>query len=224
MSTNELSAIVVEPHVCCRGAVIWLHGLGATGDDFAPIARIANRPDLRWIFPHAPEQPVTLNGGYVMPSWYDIRTLEAGPNREDTEQLARAVAWISALIDAQVAAGLRSDQVVVAGFSQGGAVTLELALTGRHKLAGAIALSTYLVDADNAEQRRQPHNVTTPIWFGHGTLDEVVAHRRGRQAHDALAALGQPVSWRDWPMGHEVNPTEIGAVLRVIAEWLPREP
>jgi len=195
-------------------AVIWLHGLGADGHDFAglvPELDLSNCPPIRFVFPHAPSMPVTVNGGYVMPAWYDI----LGPDlvsQQDAAGIQASERAIVALIAQEVARGIPAERIVLAGFSQGCAMALHTALRLPQKLAGIMALSGYLPLADRLTAERHPANGSTPVFMAHGTQDPVVVIARGEASRDALAALGQPVEWHSYPMPHSLHPREISDI------------
>ena len=195
-------------------AVIWLHGLGADGHDFAglvPELDLSNCPPIRFVFPHAPSMPVTVNGGYVMPAWYDI----LGPDlvsQQDAAGIQASERAIVALIAQEVARGIPAERIVLAGFSQGCAMALHTGLRLPHRLAGIMALSGYLPLADRFTAERHPANAQTPVFMAHGTQDPVVVIARGEASRDALAALGQPVEWHSYPMPHSLHPREISDI------------
>jgi phospholipase/carboxylesterase len=195
-------------------AVIWLHGLGADGHDFAglvPELDLSNCPPIRFVFPHAPSMPVTVNGGYVMPAWYDI----LGPDlvsQQDAAGIQASERAIVALIAREVARGIPAERIVLAGFSQGCAMALHTGLRLPQRLAGIMALSGYLPLADRFTAERHPANAQTPVFMAHGTQDPVVVIARGEASRDALAALGQPVEWHSYPMPHSLHPREISDI------------
>lgn len=199
--------------------VLWLHGLGADGHDFAPIVpELVRRdwPALRFVFPHAPVRPVTINGGVRMRAWYDIRDLDLA-NRADLDGVAASVAEVETLIAREQARGIPRERVLLAGFSQGGAVTLAAGLARAQPLAGLIALSTYLpMPLALAQQRAQPAAAAQPAFMAHGQLDPVVPLRGGEAAADALRTLGFGVDWRTYPMQHAVCAEEI----RDVGDWM----
>ncbi len=212
--------IVLEPAATATAAVIWLHGLGADGSDFVPIVPELGLPSdagIRFIFPHAAVRPVTLNGGYPMRAWYDIRGLSADAP-EDAAGLRAAAQRIDAYIAAQIAAGLPSTRIVLAGFSQGGAVALHCALRQPQPLAGVIALSTYLPRYAQAAAERHAASRALPVLLAHGRFDQIVAFKWGEDTHRELAALGCAVEWKAYPMQHEVCAEELAD----IAAWLRR--
>ncbi len=219
MDSSLLPSVVIEPEGSTRSAVIWLHGLGADGHDFEPIVPHLGLGDagVRFVFPHAPSIPVTLNAGMVMPAWYDI----AGPDldrRHDEEGIRRSAARVEALIGDQIDRGVPSGRIVLAGFSQGGAVALFQGLRESRPLAGIVALSTYLVLADTLEDERSEANADTPIFQAHGSHDPMVGHDRGTAARDRLRAWGHEVSFHDYPMQHQVCAEEIDA----LGAWMRR--
>ena len=195
-------------------AVMWLHGLGADGHDFAglvPELDLSNCPPIRFVFPHAPSMPVTVNGGYVMPAWYDI----LGPDlvsQQDAAGIQASERAIVALIAQEVARGIPAERIVLAGFSQGCAMALHTGLRLPQRLAGIMALSGYLPLADRFTAERHPANAQTPVFMAHGTQDPVVVIARGEASRDALAALGQPVEWHSYPMPHSLHPREISDI------------
>ena len=197
-------------------SVIWLHGLGADGNDFAPIVPelVSPRwPALRFVFPHAPVRPVTVNGGMPMRAWYDILGFDL-LSRQDAAGIRASIAEVEALIAREQARGVPSERIVLAGFSQGGAVALAAGLRHAQRLAGIVALSTYLPLADTLAAERSAANAQVPIFWGHGTQDPVVALQRGLDSRDALEALGYAVQWHAYPMPHSVCAEEIADLRR----------
>lgn len=210
--------VVLEPATPADASVIWLHGLGADGFDFVPIAgELALPADLavRFIFPHAEPRPVTINNGYVMRAWYDITSLGAG-RVEDESGIRASEAVVKGYIEREIAAGVPASRIVLAGFSQGGAIALHTGLRYPQRLAGLLGLSTYLPLHATLEQQAAPANRDTPILMCHGTRDAVVAFDYGRASCDALLALGYAVEWRSYPMEHQVCMEEV----RDVSEWL----
>jgi len=199
-----------------QGSVIWLHGLGASGHDFEPLVpEMGLQANIRFIFPHAPNQPVTINMGMVMPSWYDILSL--GEIRQVNQaQVAASVQAIRALLAQEVAQGVPCDKIVLAGFSQGGAIALETALHLEHTLAGVMALSTYLFDPERIPSALESPNRETPFLFQHGTEDPVVPFGLAKRSQAGLKQAGYAVQWQTYPMQHGVCPPQI----RDIAQWL----
>ena len=197
-----------------RHTVLWLHGLGADGYDFVPVVReleLAGAPSVRYVFPHAPQIPVTINGGYVMRAWYDILGTEID-RREDEARIRASAASVERLIEREVARGVTRNRVVLAGFSQGGAITLQAGLRAGEPLAGMLALSTYLPLAGSAASEATPASRETPIFMAHGTADPVIPIARSTAARDRLKDLGYDVEWHEYPMQHSVNADEIRAI------------
>ena len=192
-------------------AVIWLHGLGADGHDFEPgVPQLMwpGAPDIRFIFPHAPVRPVTLNNGMAMRAWYDIVSL-TGNRDQDQKGIADSVNDTAALVRRERERGIDSDQIVVAGFSQGGAIALQLAVRYPEKLAGLIALSTYMLLDHRLENDRHEANKDLPLFVGHGRSDPMVPFMLGEQLAERMRNLGHPVEWHSYPMLHAVCPEEI---------------
>ncbi|MEA0736944.1 alpha/beta hydrolase [Xanthomonas campestris pv. campestris] len=199
-------------------AVIWLHGLGADGSDFAPMVPELVRPQwpaLRFVFPHAPIRPITINNGVRMRGWYDIVGMDFA-QRADKVGIAESVAQVEALIANEQARGIAPDRILLAGFSQGGAVTLAVGLQRRVPLAGLIAMSTYLPDPAAAASQLQPGALAQPLFMAHGSADPVVPYRAGEQSAQALQALGFTLEWHSYPMGHQVCVEEIDA----LRDWM----
>ena len=214
--TTLLPRVELESAPNPTSAVIWLHGLGADGNDFAGLSAC---PPIRFVFPHAPSMPVTVNGGYVMPAWYDI----LGPNlvsQQDAAGIQASERAIVALIAHEVARGIPAERIVLAGFSQGCAMALHTGLRLPQRLAGIMALSGYLPLADRLAAERHAANAHTPVFMAHGTQDPVVVLARGEASRDALAALGQPVQWHSYPMPHSLHPREISDISAFLARVL----
>lgn len=196
-------------------AVIWLHGLGADGSDFEPIVPYLGLDpsvSIRFIFPNAPQIPVTCNGGFVMPAWYDIITLAPDSREIDEAGLAASSASICRLIEREAARGIPASRVFLAGFSQGGAVAYLTGLTHAEPLAGILALSTYIPSPAQIEHSATPGGRATPLFIAHGTRDEVVSLALGEIARSVVAQLGCKFDWHTYPMGHEVCLPEIQAI------------
>jgi len=192
-------------------SVIWLHGLGADGNDFVPVIPVLTAPDwppLRFVFPHAPVIPVTVNGGMRMRAWYDIKGLDIA-DKQDEAGIRASMQAVEALIDREIERGVPSRRIVLAGFSQGGAIALSLGLRTQRPLAGIVALSTYLPLAGSLADERSEANADTPIFWGHGSMDPVVPQVLGERSRDALKALGHAVEWHSYPMPHQVSGEEI---------------
>jgi phospholipase/carboxylesterase len=213
-------AVEVETGANPTAAVIWLHGLGADGHDFEPIVPELVRPGeraLRFVFPHAPIRPVTLNGGFAMRAWYDIVSLERrGP--EDEAGIRAAQATVEALIRRENARGIAAGRIVLAGFSQGGSIALFAGTRYGEKLAGIMGLSCYLLLAGRLTTERSAANQSTSIFLGHGLQDPIIAPVLGEQARSSLETAGYPVEWHSYPMPHSVCPQEVAD----IAQWLRR--
>ena len=201
-----------------RSAIIVLHGLGADGNDFVPIAQeldLRSIGPVRFVFPHAPVRPVTLNGGMAMRAWYDILGTDL-VRREDEPGLRASMAEVQALIDREVARGMPANRIVLAGFSQGCAITLGAGLRHRERLAGLAGLSGYLPLAATTATERHDANTLTPMFLAHGRNDGMVPLARGQAARDLLQGLGQPIEWHDYPMEHSVCIEEVQA----LQKWL----
>jgi phospholipase/carboxylesterase len=199
--------------------VIWLHGLGADGHDFEPLVPMLGLPRrlaARFVFPHAPERPVTINMGMRMRAWYDIA--ELGGRSEDADGIRASQGLLEALIARERARGIEARRIVLAGFSQGGAIALQTGLRHPERLAGIMALSTWLPLAATLEVERSGANLDVPLFLAHGLNDEMVGIERALRSRDALEALGYAVEYHEYPMGHAVCPEEVAA----IAAWLAR--
>jgi phospholipase/carboxylesterase len=215
-----LPAVELQTHPAPSASVIWLHGLGADGYDFVPVVReleALGAPPARYVFPHAPTMPVTINGGYVMRAWYDILGNDL-VQREDERGIRTSQSLVEALIARESERGLPSARIVLAGFSQGGAIALQTGLRQPAPLAGLLALSTYLPLAATVAQERSAANAATPVFMAHGTSDPVVPMARGAASRDALQAMGYSVEWHEYAMPHSVCEDEI----RDIARFLER--
>jgi phospholipase/carboxylesterase len=220
--TALLPRIELESAPNPTAAVIWLHGLGADGNDFAglvPELDLKGCPPIRFVFPHAPSIPITINGGYVMPGWYDLYGMDL-VSRQDDRGIQKSEWAINALIENEVARGIPYERIVLAGFSQGCAMALHTALRLPHKIAGVMALSGYLPLADRFPSERHAANAHTPIFMAHGTQDQVVVIQRGEESRDALAKLGHPVQWHTYPLPHSVHPREIADIASFLQQVL----
>lgn len=201
-----LPCVQIEPGRPAERAVIWLHGLGADGNDFPPaVPHLGLDPELavRFVFPNAPSIPVAINGGTVMPAWYDIRAGDLR-KRHDEDGLRRSAAHLERLVERENERGIPCERIVLAGFSQGGAVAAYTALRHPERLAGLVLLSTYLVAEGTIEAERSAANRDVPIFQAHGTADPMVVPERGTEARDRLIELGYSVEWRTYPMEHQV--------------------
>lgn len=213
---NVLPHITLESGPSPQYAVIWLHGLGADGSDFVPVAQSMRLPfPVRYIFPHAPAQPVSINGGYVMPAWYDIAHTDLG-RQPDEIGLRTSQAEVEKLISQEIQRGIPADRIFLAGFSQGGAVVLQTGLRHAHKLGGILALSTYLPLPQKAATELSDSGRQTPVFMAHGEQDPIIALTLGKISADNLSAMGLQVSWHVYPMPHSVCDQEI----RDIESWL----
>jgi phospholipase/carboxylesterase len=216
---SELPATVeVETGASPRASVIWLHGLGADGHDFEPIVPELGLPSslpVRFVFPHAPVQPVTINGGARMRAWYDVYNLE-GVRREDETGVRASGNRVEALIAREKARGVAARGIVLAGFSQGGAIALHTGLRHAERLAGIMALSTYLPLAATVAKEASAANRDVPIFMAHGMYDDLIPLGRAAASRDALAAAEYRVQWQEYRMQHAVCPEEIADV----AKWL----
>jgi phospholipase/carboxylesterase len=217
---DVLPAVELQTHPAPTASVIWLHGLGADGYDFVPVVReleALGAPPARYVFPHAPTMPVTINGGYVMRAWYDILGNDL-VRREDERGIRASQVRVEELIARETARGTDASRIVLAGFSQGGAITLQAGLRHRERLAGLLALSSYLPLADTLAGERAGENAGVPIFMAHGKSDPVIPIARGAASRDALLAAGYAVEWHEYPMPHSVCEEEI----RDIARFLKR--
>ena len=216
-----LDAIEIETAPIPTTSIIWMHGLGADGNDFAPIVpelELDGLAAIRFIFPHAPMQPVTINNGYVMRAWYDVSCgdLEGRSRQADEKGVRASQAAISKLIARENQRGIASRNIVVAGFSQGGAIALQTGLRHPERLTGVMALSTYLPLAASLAAEASAANKDIPIFFAHGTYDPVIPFAMATSSRDQLVELGYNVSWHEYPMQHSVCLEEIAE----IGNWL----
>lgn len=206
-----LPCVEIETGPNPRHAILWLHGLGADGNDFAPIVpELVDRawPPLRFVFPHAPVRPVTINGGMPMRAWYDIKGM-AIADKQDEPGMRASVAQLDALIAREGERGVAPGRLLVAGFSQGGAIALAGGTRHAASLGGIVALSTYLPLADKTAAERNAANARVPIFMAHGSHDPVVPLPLGEISRDALEKLGYAVEWHSYPMAHQVCAEEI---------------
>lgn len=217
---NYLPCVEVESRTKADAAVIWLHGLGADGHDFEPIVpelRLPENAAIRFVFPHAPTMPVTINNGMVMPAWYDILDMSI-EKKVDEKQLLNSAKAVADLIDREIERGISSSRIIIAGFSQGGAVGYQTALTCPHPLGGLIAMSTYLATAESIVPSQE--NKSLPIQIYHGTMDPVVPESLGKIAYEDLKDKGYRVDYQTYPMQHSVCAEEIMAISRWIQSIL----
>jgi phospholipase/carboxylesterase len=211
-------SVIIEPPAAAHAAVIWLHGLGADGHDFVPAVAELELPDshgIRFIFPHAPVRPVTLNGGMPMRAWYDILSLSR-TSAQDDKGIRDSENIVRAFIQSQLANGIKAEHIVIAGFSQGGAIALHAALRYPQKLAGILALSTYLPLHEKLAAEASAANRDLPILMCHGTFDPVLSYQLGESSCKELQKLNYAVDWRSYPMQHQVCAEEI----EDISQWL----
>lgn len=195
-------------------SVIWLHGLGADGNDFAPIVPElvdASWPGVRFVFPHAPVRPVTVNNGVPMRAWYDIKGL-AIADKQDAEGIRASIDEVEILIARELERGVPAERIILAGFSQGGAMALSAGLRHRQALGGLLILSAYLPLHDTIEAERSGANHATPIFWGHGSADPIVPMALGEQSRQALEMLGHRIDWHSYPMAHQVSLPEIADI------------
>lgn len=211
-------SVVLEPAATADAAVIWLHGLGADGHDFVPIVdelRLPSTMAVRFIFPHARPRPVTINNGFVMRAWYDITGL--GPDRkEDDAGIRESAGVVNGYIEQQNARGVATERIVIAGFSQGGAIALQASLRYPKRLGGVMALSTYLPLQTSVAAEAAPANKDVPILMCHGLRDQMVPATLGKASRDVLTSLGYKIEWQSYPMEHSVCMEEVHDISR----WL----
>lgn len=215
---NLLPAEIIETGSQPSHSVIWLHGLGADGHDFAPIVPQLSLPPgaaVRFVFPHAPARPVAINNGYIMPAWYDVHSIDLR-QKQDRDGMQQSQQHLAALIDNEIAQGIAANHIVLAGFSQGGAVALFTALRYGQRLGGVMALSTYLPHAETTEAERSDVNKDIPIFMAHGDYDQTIPKQAGEESKEYLQGLGYAVSWHSYPMEHSVCAEEI----EDISGWL----
>ena len=211
---SELSTIEIQPTSAHLYSIIWLHGLGADGHDFESIAHelhLNAEPGIHFIFPNAPVQPITINGGMQMRAWYDILEMSV-EHKVDIAGIYQSAKLIGRLIEQEMDKGIPSAHILLAGFSQGGVIALYAGLRYPYKLAGIIALSSYLPALEQLKTERSTANSATPIFMGHGILDSVVAIESGKAAFNALHALEFNVEWHDYLMEHSVCIEELGHI------------
>jgi phospholipase/carboxylesterase len=215
--------VTLEPRAPAVASVVLLHGLGADGTDFVPIVEELRLPDtaVRFVFPHAPLRPVTVNAGYVMRAWYDIRSFTP-EGRADAAGLAQSVERVNGYLRREIERGVAASAIVLAGFSQGGAVALAAGLRFPERLAGILALSAYLPFPRTLAAERSIANAEIPILMCHGRLDPVVHVTLGQEARDVLTGLGYAVAWHEYPMQHEVCGAEVAEVGRWLGERFRR--
>lgn len=216
--TQALETHEVNPKGDARGTVIWMHGLGATNHDFDDVVPLLQDLNLHFVFPAAPNLPVTINGGMVMPAWYDILTFDDPPLREEESSVRKSATSVVALIEREIAKGVPAAKIVLMGFSQGAAMALHTGSRFPERLAGIAVLSGYLLLPNQFETERSPANADTPILFCHGTHDPVVKFDLGRRSYEAVAQAGAHAEFHAFPMPHTLCLDEIG----VLKAWLSR--
>jgi phospholipase/carboxylesterase len=209
-----LPCFEIEPRGKVRGSIVWMHGLGASGHDFEDIVPMLELPDVRFVFPHAPRHAVTINSGLIMPAWYDIRALP-GAGSENPDHVRDSARRIEALLERERERGLPSDRIVLAGFSQGGALALFVGTRHPEPLAGIMVLSGCELLPGTREAETSEANRQTPLLFCHGSYDPVVDVGRAEEAYQAYRA-GRQAEWREFPMVHQVCAEEI----QVVRDWL----
>jgi phospholipase/carboxylesterase len=218
-----LPFVDVKPSGQADAAVVWLHGLGDSGDGFAPIVpelRLPKSSGIRFLFPHAPVRPITINGGMQMRGWYDIKTWDLNDRADETGVRESATA-ITALLDKLIEQGIPVNRILLAGFSQGGVIALHLLPRLPYKLAGVMALSTYMAVPGKLKEEMTGVNKSTAVLVNHGTHDEVVPYSAGQAAFNALKFAGFTVNWAEYRMGHSVCPQQIADISRFIQQQLP---
>ncbi len=219
---SQVQTLELHPGSPARACVVILHGLGADATDFLPVADELDLDavgPVRFVFPRAPERPVTINNGYRMRAWYDVLGADL-VRREDETGLRESFAAVHALLERERERGMPAGRIVLAGFSQGCAITLGAGLRYGHRLAGMVGMSGYLPLAETTAAERHAANAATPVLLAHGTRDPVVAFARGQAGRDAVAALGNPVRWYEYPMEHAVCIEEIRDLERFLREVL----
>lgn len=220
--TTLVDRITIEPAKTATSCVIWLHGLGDSGAGFAPVVPFLNLPEnhnIRFVFPHAPEQAVTINGGFVMPAWYDIINDDLH-NRADMHGVLKSECVIQALLQEQIDSGISSKNIILIGFSQGGVLSLFTGLRYQHKLAAIIGLSCYLPIKDELPTQLSVANKSTPIIQQHGELDDVVPVLSGKMANDLIQNAGYKTQWKTYSMGHSVLPEQLENIGDLISNHL----
>lgn len=221
-----LETIEIETAAAPDATIIWLHGLGADGNDFVPVVpELVRRGERAWrfVFPHAPTRPVTINGGMRMRAWYDIISLE-GRMVEDDAGFRDTDLKVRELISREIQRGISAQRIVLAGFSQGGAVSLYTAPRFPERLAGVMALSTYLPLASRLAAERLPANLATPIFMAHGLADAMIPITRAIDSRDQLKSLGYPIEWHQYPMAHALCTEEIADIRHYLLRVLPTVP
>lgn len=217
-----MNAVIIEPKKSAKYCVIWLHGLGADGHDFEPIVPELGLSQIptRFIFPHAPIRPITINGGMAMRGWYDILSITELKRDVDVKGIRESLQTIEQMIQSQLDQGIASDKIFIAGFSQGGVIAAYTALLSKHHFAGVLALSTYLPAWDDFKDQVTQANIDTPIFVGHGTQDPIVPLKAGEMLYQQLQSLGMPATWRTYLMPHSVCAEEVNDIRQFIGAQL----
>jgi phospholipase/carboxylesterase len=223
--SDLLATLEVETAPKPTAAVIWLHGLGADGNDFAPIVpelKLPKAPAVRFVFPHAPMMAVTINNGHVMRAWYDVSfgDLEGTTRRADEKGVRASQLQVGQLIEREIKRGVAARNIVLAGFSQGGAIALQTGLRYPERLAGIMALSTYLPLGEHIAAEASPANGDVPIFYAHGSHDPVIPLAMATMSREKLAAANYAVEWHEYPMQHSVCAEEVGEISRWLAQVL----
>lgn len=215
-----LEAITLNPKDNPSTTIIWMHGLGADGHDFEPVAQMLNLPHIKFILPHAPYRRVTLNNGYEMRAWFDIFGLQPD-SPQDEAGINQMQVTINSMIESEIAQGIPSNRILLAGFSQGGAMALHIATRFEQPLAGVLALSTYLPLKNQLKERQHPANKHLPIWMAHGRHDSVITLATAQSSKRMLEAAGYEVEWHEYEMPHSVCEEEINDIRDFLLRVLP---
>jgi len=211
MNKELLPSVVIPAKAAHKATIIWLHGLGDSGNGFAPIAPELKLPDslgIKFVFPHAPIRPVTINNGMEMRAWYDIKTMDM-ESRADVQGVIESSAQVQALIEHEIESGITSNNIFLIGFSQGGVIALHLGTRFDQPLAGIVALSTYMCAPDSLNQQKSAENQNTPVFFAHGQQDDVVPLFLGNSAYQVMLSNDYKVTWKEYGMQHNVCLPEI---------------
>lgn len=222
MPQNLLESIEINTAEHCDYAVIWLHGLGASGSDFEPVVpelQLPPNPGVRFVFPHAPVRPITINGGAAMRGWYDITSLDFGSRQQDHVGIKDSADHVNALIEAEIENGIAPNKIILAGFSQGGAIALYAGLTSSYELGGIMALSTYLPIQEDTFSNITEHALQLPVFMAHGQFDDVIHIQHAEQSRTVMQEKGIDIEWHQYPMAHSVSAEQIGD----ISHWLKRQ-
>ncbi len=222
MSTKLLDCIEIETGDTCEYSVIWLHGLGASGHDFEPIVPnlgLLARPGVRFLFPHAPVRPISVNGGAAMRAWYDISSIDFESREQDSVGIKESANAVHQLVEKEIERGIAPGNILLAGFSQGGAIALFAGLLSEHRLGGILALSTYVPILEEVLPAINDANRNIPVFMAHGLSDDVIALRYGEQSRAALEASGVNPEWHTYPIAHSVSAEEVAD----ISTWFKRQ-